>query len=141
MNPLLKLPPPGWFLLFLFLGALAHFFVPSTQIFNFASPTAGITGTVLFALCFWVATKARLLFEKEKTELNPTSSFNAKLVMSGPFHYSRNPIYLSMFMALIGIALIFGTLPLFVSAFLFFIVINFVFIPFEEAKMLRQFGA
>jgi len=40
----------------------------------------------------------------------------------------------------LGIACFAGTLPVFAVPVLLFLLCNFVFIPFEEAKMQRQFS-
>jgi protein-S-isoprenylcysteine O-methyltransferase Ste14 len=77
-------------------------------------------------------------FAAAGTEIMPASATNKKLVASGPFRFTRNPMYLGLILASLGVAFYFGTLPFFVVPVLVFLLCNFVFIPFEEAKMLRQ---
>ena len=60
--------------------------------------------------------------------------------MAGPFRYTRNPMYSGLVMIALGFAFYFGTLPFYVVPVLLFLLCNFSFIPFEEAKMQRQFG-
>jgi protein-S-isoprenylcysteine O-methyltransferase Ste14 len=50
-------------------------------------------------------------------------------------------MYLGLILVTLGIALYFGTLPFFAVPVLLFLLVNFVFIPFEEAKMQRQHEA
>jgi protein-S-isoprenylcysteine O-methyltransferase Ste14 len=77
-------------------------------------------------------------FAAAGTEIMPASATNRKLVTSGPFRFTRNPMYSGLILASLGVAFFFGTLPFFVVPVLVFLLCNFVFIPFEEAKMQRQ---
>ena len=79
-------------------------------------------------------------FAAEGTEIRPDSPTNSKLVMRGPFRYTRNPMYLGLVMMASGFALYFGTILFYAVPVLLFLLCNFSFIPFEEAKMQRQFG-
>jgi protein-S-isoprenylcysteine O-methyltransferase Ste14 len=49
-------------------------------------------------------------------------------------------MYLGVSVLTLGIAFYAGTLPFFAVPVLLFLLCNFVFIPFEEAKMQRQFS-
>ncbi len=74
------------------------------------------------------------------TEIMPASVSNKTLVTRGPFGFSRNPMYLGLILLGLGIAFYEGTPPFFLVPVLLFLLCNGVFIPFEEAKMRRQFG-
>ncbi len=130
-----------WFMLFLAVAMALHFFVPASHVFALAWGYWGtITGMFVFLAGFYLPLWASKIFKEENTEILPNSPSNRVLVIRGPYRFSRNPMYLGMVISLIGIAIMFGTLPLFVAALAHFLVMHFVFIPFEEAKMLRQFG-
>jgi protein-S-isoprenylcysteine O-methyltransferase Ste14 len=137
MNSLLKIVPPLWLLMFLIAGLAVHFFVPSTRAFDIAYP---IIGVVLIAAGGALAMHGSALFSKEKTEILPTSATNRVLITYGAYAYSRNPMYLGMVLSIVGVAIWVGSLPLFIATILYFCVLNFSFIPFEEAKMSRIFG-
>ena len=77
-------------------------------------------------------------FAAAGTEIMPAAATNKKLVTDGPFRFTRNPMYSGLILTSLGVAFYFGTLPFFVVPVLVFLLCNFVFIPFEEAKMLRQ---
>ena len=81
------------------------------------------------------------LFRREGTELNPASTTNRKLVTRGPFRFTRNPMYLGLVIATLGIAFWVGAWPMFLAPLAVFATTNWVHIPFEEASMRRQFGA
>ncbi|MFO0202029.1 MAG: methyltransferase family protein, partial [Alphaproteobacteria bacterium] len=99
----------------------------------------------LFAIIALVAATALLLastmqFRLAKTEFMPNSPTNASLVTGGVFALTRNPMYLGMILICLAAAFSLGRWPMQAAPFAFFAVANWVFIPFEEAKMRRQFG-
>lgn len=138
MNPLIKIVPPVWFFLLLGAGLLVHSFVPMARVFEFSFPIPGI---VLIIAGFVLSSYASALFSSEKTEILPSSETNRVLVTRGPYAYTRNPMYLGIVMQFLGVFLWAGSLPLLVGVALYFCIINFIFIPFEEAKLSRIFGA
>jgi protein-S-isoprenylcysteine O-methyltransferase Ste14 len=62
------------------------------------------------------------------------------LVMSGPYRFSRNPMYLGMLIWLIGLAVLLGSVITFLFPILFFLLSNFLVIPLEERSMERGWG-
>ena len=81
-----------------------------------------------------------MLFRREGTEINPTSPANRVLVTSGPFRFTRNPMYLSLVIITLGVTIAVGAWPMVLAPIATFVTANWVHIPFEEAKMRRQFG-
>jgi protein-S-isoprenylcysteine O-methyltransferase Ste14 len=88
-----------------------------------------------------LSVSAAALFRREGTELNPASATNQKLVTSGPFRFTRNPMYLGLVLVTLGIAFWVGTWPMFLAPIATFATANWAHIPFEEAKMRRQFSS
>jgi protein-S-isoprenylcysteine O-methyltransferase Ste14 len=135
---MVKLPPPVWALFYLIAASVATVLYPWKSLVDLTSVPLG---AVLIALgllsVFWAAG----IFRAERTEINPTSPENKKLVVRGSFRFTRNPMYLGLVSASLGIAFCVGSLPMFVVPILVFATANWVHIPFEEAKMRRQFGA
>jgi protein-S-isoprenylcysteine O-methyltransferase Ste14 len=80
-----------------------------------------------------------LLFRKVKTAICPTGIPSA-LVAAGVFKISRNPMYLGMLMMLMGSAFLMGTIPSLFAPIAFFLIIDKVFIPYEEKKLVEVFG-
>ena len=101
-------------------------------------PPLGIT---LVAVAFIAPVWAFVLFRREGTEIDPTSPTNRKLITSGPYQFTRNPMYLGLVILTLGVALWVGAWPMFIAPVAIFATANWVHIPFEEAKMRRQFGA
>jgi protein-S-isoprenylcysteine O-methyltransferase Ste14 len=93
-----------------------------------------IMGGFIVMICGW------LPFRKAKTAICPTVRPTA-LVTAGAFKISRNPIYLGMLMMLMGSSFLMGTIPSLFAPIAFFLIIDKVFIPYEEEKMIEAFGA
>ena len=84
---------------------------------------------------FW----ARMLFVKAGTTVKPFHE-SSELVVMGPFGVTRNPMYLSMTVFLLGLAILLGSLtPFFVLPF-FVWIINTRFIRVEESMLEQRFG-
>ena len=135
---MLKAPPPLWaialLIVFYFLSDLPLFAtLPMWQ--------SQIIGGALFILGALIPGMAIAMFRSVGTEVSPTSKTNAKLVTTGPYAFTRNPMYVGVMIASLGVALWFGRPLMFLTPLIIFAITNFVLIPFEEAKMRRQFAA
>ena len=135
---MLKLPPPIWTLIFLVAAAALSFALGWPKLPGLPLPPLGIA---LVVIAFIPPVWAAGLFRREGTEINPTSPANQALVTRGPYRFTRNPMYLGLIVCALGIAVWVGAWPMFLAPIAVFITTNFVHIPFEEAKMRRQFGA
>jgi protein-S-isoprenylcysteine O-methyltransferase Ste14 len=100
---------------------------------------AGWLGTIVFlaglALLIWAATT----FRRAGTHIQ-TNEPTTAIVEEGPYRYSRNPIYVGMFLGLIGLAVGFDTLWLLILLVPFYLVIRFGVVAREEAYLERKFG-
>ncbi len=134
---MLKAPPPLWALALLaggyFLSALPAFAgLPSWR--------SEVAGLALFLLGVALPTIAAAQFRAAGTQILPTSERNDALVTTGIYRFTRNPMYLGVATAALGVALWFGRPLMFLAPVGVFAITNFALIPFEEAKMRRQFG-
>lgn len=134
---MLKLPPPIWTLIFLVFTISASFLAGWPTIPRLHSLPVGI---VLIVFSCIAPVSALILFQRAGTQINSTSKANNKLVIDGPFRFTRNPMYLGLVVLSLGVAVATGAILLFVVPFAVFATANWVHIPFEEAKMRRQFG-
>ncbi len=133
----LKIPPPIWmFAMLLAAYAVQRSFAWAQLVYLRSLPLAIVLTVAGIFLAVW----GRTTFAAAGTEVIPTSVSNKILVTHGPFRFTRNPMYSGLVLASAGIALFFGTLPFLIVPVLLFLICNFVFIPFEEAKMQRQFN-
>lgn len=135
---MLTLPPPLWSLLFLIVTTgISYLAAWPTSPYMHSVPV----GLVLIAVGLVPPIWAIAEFHRQDTQLSVTSDTNNKLVIGGPFRFSRNPIYLGLIVFTLGVAVTCGALPLFAVPVLTFATVNWVHIRFEQAKMRRQFGA
>lgn len=135
---MLKLPPPVWAFIYLVIATAVSKLHPWRAVLDLRVVWLGV---VLVAIGVALSAWAFTLFRAEGTEINPTSEANKSLVVRGPFRFTRNPMYLGLVFSTLGIAFWAGLLPLFAVPVLVFATANWAHIPFEEAKMRRQFGA
>lgn len=134
---ILRVPPPLWALLLL-AATYAISLAPGLRDLPIL-PTRPI-GLILIAAAGVVLFTAMLQFRLANTQLLPNSPVNNSLVTTGLYSVTRNPMYVAMVIFCLGGALWFGLAPMLVAPVLMFAVANFGFIPYEEAKMRRQFG-
>lgn len=135
---MLKLPPPIWTLIYLLISTAISWALGWPKLPFLPLPALGL---VLIALAFVPPVWAITLFHRAGTEVNPTSASNRALVIEGPYRFTRNPMYGGLIALSLGVAVWVGAWPMFLAPVAVFVTVNFVHIPFEEAKMRRQFGA
>ena len=131
-----KVLPPTYFYLCIGLIVLAHFIFPIKKIIYYPYNLFGIL-LIFFGIILNIWAWA--LFIKNKTTQNPYKTPN-KFVVKGIYKITRNPMYLGMLMILFGIAVFLGSLITFIFPIIFFIIINWLFIPIEENNMKQKFG-
>ena len=118
---MLRLPPPVWAFIYALLAGAVSAAWPWRQLVDLRlAPVGAVLLAAGLVLSLWAA----LLFRAEGTELNPTSLANKTLVIFT-----------------LGLAFAIGSLPMFAVPVLVFVTTDWVHIPFEEAKMRRQFGS
>jgi protein-S-isoprenylcysteine O-methyltransferase Ste14 len=131
-----KIMPTTFFLVFLLFSIVLHFLFP---IKKFIFPPYTYTGFILIGFGAILNIWTDLVFKKKKTTVKPYEDPTA-LITVGPFRISRHPMYLGMFLVLSGVAVSHGTLITFVFPFVFVVLMELLFIPFEEKNVERIFG-
>lgn len=119
------------------LAFVFHLILPAWNNVKLISPSFGVLIIILgFSIMIW----AWLLFRKNDVAICPTAQ-TERLIFDGLFSFSRNPMYLGMVSICVGLAILFGSLSLYIATIIYFSILNFVFIPYEEQKLERTFGA
>ena len=128
--------PPTYFYLGIALIILMHFIFPVIQIIHYPYTLIGILFIILGMVLNLLAW---LLFIKNKTTQNPFKNPD-KFIVDGIYKISRNPMYLGMLITLFGLAVLLGSLITFIFPIIFFVIIEWIFIPLEEKNMEKIFG-
>lgn len=121
--------------LLIILMIILHFVFPIQMILGFPFTLIGLAPLILGLFINLQATRTlqnRVTFDSNE---NPKA-----LVTEGFFRYSRNPMYLGGVVLGFGLAILLGSLVSFVFPTIFFLLLQFLFIPQEEEELKTTFG-
>jgi protein-S-isoprenylcysteine O-methyltransferase Ste14 len=104
-----------------------------------AALPAGWLGAIVFVLALALGAWAIVTMIRAGSNV-PTNRPTTTIVESGPYRLTRNPIYLGMFLGLIGLAIAFDNLWLLIMLAPFALVIRYGVVAREEAYLERKFG-
>jgi protein-S-isoprenylcysteine O-methyltransferase Ste14 len=104
-----------------------------------AAVPAGWLGAVVVALALALFVWAIATVTRAGSNV-PTNRPTTTIVDSGPYRFTRNPIYLGMVLGLIGLAIAFNSLWLLLTLVAFALVIRYGVVAREEVYLERKFG-
>jgi protein-S-isoprenylcysteine O-methyltransferase Ste14 len=137
--PLLAvIPPPIQFALTFLVAVGVDRFHPWRPAW-LAMPAAHWAGFALLVAGCALAASAAGRFVLRGTTLHPTGE-PSRLVVNGAHAWSRNPMYVSLTVVYVGLALALGRAWPLILVILPWASMNFVTIPFEEARLREIFG-
>jgi len=128
--------PPVLFLASLVLMGALHYLLPLIRWLDW--PWRGV-GAVPLAGGLLMGLWAVGHFRRRDTTIIPFEQ-SSSLILEGPYRLSRNPIYLSMVLVLLGVWLLLGSLSPVLVVLLFVGWISTRFIVKEEQHLETQFG-
>jgi len=128
--------PPVLFLASLVLMGALHYLLPLVRWLDW--PWRGV-GAVPLAGGLLMGLWAVGHFRRRDTTIIPFEQ-SSSLILEGPYRLSRNPIYLSMVLVLLGVWLLLGSLSPVLVVLLFVGWISTRFIVKEEQHLETQFG-
>jgi protein-S-isoprenylcysteine O-methyltransferase Ste14 len=135
-SPHVIAPPPFMYLTGIATGLILHWFWPLLLVPDkFTIPL----GSALVAISVVQVVAAFRVFIKAKTNIDvrkPTTS----IVSTGPYQFTRNPIYVSMTLFTIGIAVWINTLWVLITLAPVLLVMQFGVIAREEVYLTKKFG-
>ena len=99
----------------------------------------GWLGAMVFVLALALVSWAIVTITRAGSNV-PTNLPTITIVESGPYRFTRNPIYLGMFLGLIGLAIAFDNLWLLMMLVPFALVIHYGVVAREEAYLEPKFG-
>jgi protein-S-isoprenylcysteine O-methyltransferase Ste14 len=129
-------PPIAWALAVL-VGLALNWLMPLP--FMPATVPAGWLGAIVFVLAFALFVWAAVTLSRAGSNV-PTNLPTTTIVDTGPYRFTRNPIYLAMVLGLIGLAIAFNSLWLLLTLVPFALVIHYGVVAREEAYLDREFG-
>ena len=97
-------------------------------------------GLILLLATLLIVRWAATTFRKARTNILTSQSTNA-IVSDGPFAWSRNPIYVAIFLGLGAFSLAFDSLWFLIALVPMYFVIRYGVIAREENYLERKFGA
>ena len=128
--------PPTYLWAAMILMVALHFLFPAVRLIRFPWQLIGLLPLVLGAALNVIADNA---FRDAKTAVKPFQE-SAALVTTGAYRFSRHPMYLGFVLILLGLAVLLGSLTPFVVVPPFALLMERVFIVFEEGMLAQKFG-
>ncbi|WP_024938171.1 methyltransferase family protein [Xanthomonas arboricola] len=136
---LVKITSPAHFALALGVGA----WLQSALRLPLPAPTPlawiELAGGVIACLGLVLALSCFILFARRRTTIMP-SGHPSRLVLDGPYRFTRNPMYLALVLSYVGLCLQLGLLWAVVLLPLPWLALQRYVIPFEEARLRNEFG-
>jgi protein-S-isoprenylcysteine O-methyltransferase Ste14 len=126
--------PPRFFLLYGVAGATLHFTLGGPVLLRLPWLGAAVFGAGL-ALMLW----ARSCFARAGTTIKPFERTHT-LVVTGPFRFTRNPMYLGILAMLLGTALALGTPAPWLATLGLALTLQLRFIRHEERALAASLG-
>jgi len=134
----IRIPPPAYFFICLGFGLLLEYFFPIHPVSLSLIPRA-IVGCAFTLISLYFAVSGFIELIKNKTPFD-TAKSTVKIVVSGAYRFSRNPLYLSLLLLLIGIAFFMFSLWLFFTVPVLFMLFFFKAVKPEENYLSQKFG-
>lgn len=131
------IPPPVIYFSCLAVGFVLDYFWPVPLL---PQGIQYIVGVTLIAISFLLFAWVLMEFSRSKTSIDhrkPTT----EIISTGPFRFSRNPVYLSMSMLLVGIAVSLDSIWVLAMSIPAVLATHYLVILREEAYLKRKFGA
>lgn len=131
-----KVNPPGYLLACLVLMLAFRIWLP---VYAFIEPPQAYAGLVAVLFGIAVSATSSGMFNKAGAGVEPFSEATV-LVTDGLYRFSRNPMYLGMFIMLLGFAFMMGRLGALLPLPIFVLIIHKRFVIAEESFLEAAFG-
>ncbi len=129
-------PPPVMYLLCLLAGFLVDYFVPVELLPN---GVQYIIGGVLIVGGLAINLSGIIQFRKFETNVRPDRPSSA-LIVTGPYRFTRNPLYVGLFLVYAGIAVASDSVWVLALLIPIMLITQILIVPREERYMERRFG-
>ncbi|MFC1730065.1 methyltransferase family protein [candidate division KSB1 bacterium] len=127
--------PPALIAYCIIVMTLLYFFAPK---YNMIVYPLNLIGLGIAFAGFILMGKARDLFIKHKTTLKIDTSFH--LLTEGVYSKTRNPMYLGMFILVVGFSIFSTNILALILPIMFLLLVRLIFITKEEGLIQDKFG-
>jgi len=117
------------------MGLLQVFF----PVYQYMDPPLAYLGIVAVLVGITIAAISAGLFKKAQTGIMPFDPAST-LITTGFYRFTRNPMYMGMFLMLLGVAFLLGSIAVLFPVLLFILVIRNNFVLGEERFLEATFG-
>ena len=131
-----KIIPPVYLLITLVLMWLLQIYLP---VYQYLSEPVAYLGIVLVFCGIVISAVSAGMFKKADTGIKPFDEATV-LVTAGFYRYTRNPMYIGMFLMLFGVAFLLGGIGALFPIPIFILIIRNHFVLGEERFMEVAFG-
>ena len=131
-----KIIPPVYLLLTLILMLLLQLYFP---VYQYSHPPIAYFGIILILFGITMAAISAGVFRLAGTGIEPFDEATT-LVTSGFYRFTRNPMYMGMFLMLLGVAFLMGGIGALLPLPVFIMVIRNNFVLGEERFLEAAFG-
>jgi protein-S-isoprenylcysteine O-methyltransferase Ste14 len=131
-----KILPPTYLLVSIIAMLMLRFLLPQANIFTAPWNLIGIAPLIMGTAINVVADN---IFRRAGTTVRPFEQ-SMKLIRTGPYGFSRNPMYLGFVLILLGVAILLGSFAPLLVIGLFVLLTDSEFIKVEEHMLAEKFG-
>jgi protein-S-isoprenylcysteine O-methyltransferase Ste14 len=138
-GPKIRFPPPAAYLVLFLIGLLLERVLRIRIVGDARAPLLTVFGVALVGLGCFVALWGIVTFRRHRTSVLPFRPASA-LVETGPYRFTRNPMYVGMTTAYVGAALALNVVwPLLILPIVLYLIVRLVVKP-EEEYLAAKFG-
>jgi protein-S-isoprenylcysteine O-methyltransferase Ste14 len=134
----IRIPPPLYFFACLGIGLFLEYLFPIHLVSLSLIPRA-IVGCTFTLISLYFAVSGFITLINNNTSFD-TAKSTTKIVISGAYRFSRNPLYLSLLLLLFGIAFLMLSFWLFFTVPILFVLFLFKAVKPEESYLSQKFG-
>lgn len=98
-----------------------------------------VTGSVVLVAAAFLGSSAIFVMWRAKTPIEP-GHVPSKLVTTGPFRFTRNPLYVTLLLIMIAVGLMMSSMWFLIAAAILLLLLDRLIIAREERVIRQHFG-
>jgi protein-S-isoprenylcysteine O-methyltransferase Ste14 len=137
-SPAIKIPPPVIFFILLILAGLAEYWSGFFRI-TYLRSLIWLIAVLIWIFAGYLALHAVVVLKRGRTPIDPGRP-TIKIVVGGPFRISRNPMYLSLVLLMLGMSVAFLSIWFLIATIVLMVTLDRMAVAPEEAYLEAKFG-